>query len=50
MINSLDRVYGLNNFNTPDNRKNLYMISGTVLTYSGGLYENRLIRYSNIND
>ena len=38
MINSLDRVYGLNNFNTSNNRKNLYMISGTLLSYSAGIY------------
>lgn len=52
MINSLDTVYSLNNFNTPDNRKNLYMISGTLLAYSGGLYGNngQIFKYDVYNN
>lgn len=52
MLNSLDRTYGLNNFNTSSNRKNLYMISGTLLSYSGGIYGNngQIFKYSIYNN
>ena len=52
MINSLNRVYGLNNFNTPNNRNNLYMISATLLSYSAGIYGNngQIFKYKVYNN
>ena len=52
MINSLDRVYNLNNFNTSNNRKNLYMISASLLSYSAGIYGNngQIFKYKVYNN
>ena len=52
MINSLDRVYNLNNFNTPNNRNNLYMISASLLSYSAGTYGNngQIFKYKVYNN
>ena len=52
MINSLDKVYGLNNFNTPNNRKNVYMISASLLSYSAGTYGNngQIFKYNVYNN
>ena len=52
MINSLNRIYGLNNFNTSSNRKNLYMISATLLSYSAGIYGNngQIFKYKVYNN
>jgi len=52
MIKSLDKVYGLNNFNTPENRKNLYMISASLLSYSAGIYSNngQIFKYDIYNN
>ena len=51
MINSLDRVYSLNNFNTSSNRNNLYMISASLLSYSAGIYGNngQIFKYNVYN-
>ena len=52
MLNSLNRVYNLNNFNTPSNRNNLYMISATLLSYSAGIYGNngQIFKYKVYNN
>lgn len=52
MIDFLNRVYGLNNFNTSNNRHNLYMISGALLSYSAGVYGNngQIFKYEIYNN
>lgn len=52
MLNFLDRVYGLNNFNTVSNRKNLYTIGAGLLTYSTGVYGNngQIFKYEIYNN
>lgn len=52
MLNFLDRVYGLNNFNTANNRKNLYTIGAGLLAYSTGVYGNngQIFKYEIYNN